>query len=112
MKIDFDNLGFKQKTLYRMESTIDVGEIDIEKDCKKKAVLERRKLTVECVKNRTLLFVLGVTSTDDGYVIGLLPIMSNCIMPIHVNSADVDELKISFKEVFDISTIEEDNNED
>jgi hypothetical protein len=112
MKIDFDNLDFKQKTLYRMESTIDVDEIDIEKSCKKKAVLERRKHIVEYVKNRTLLFVLRVTPTDDGYIIGLLPIMSDCIMPIHVTSKDLDALKISFKEVFDISTIEEDNNED
>jgi hypothetical protein len=31
---------------------------------------------------------------------------------LHVNSADLDELKISFKEVFDLTSIEEDNNED
>ena len=111
----FYHLGFKPKSIYRMESPINFDETDITKDCEDKVTRERRKRIAECIKTRTLLFPLGVldrTATDDGYVIGLLPIMSNCIMPMHINSADLDELKISFKEVFDISTIEEDNNED
>ena len=111
----FYNFGFKQKTLYRMESTINPDETYIGMDRLDNPTQERYQRIIECIKNRTLLFPLGVldrTATNDGYVIGLQPIAGIGASLMHVNSADVDELKISFKEVFDISTIEEDNNED
>lgn len=113
----FYHLGFKPKSIYRMESPINFDETDVTKDCEDKVTRERRKRIVECIKTRTLLFPLGVldrTATDDGYVIGLQPIAGICTIGgsmLHVDSADLDELKISFKEVFDISTIEEGNNE-
>jgi hypothetical protein len=114
----FYHLGFKPKSIYRMESPINFDETDVTKDCEDKVTRERRKRIVECIKTRTLLFPLGVldrTATDDGYVIGLQPI--ECLgtvgtMTMHVNSSDVDELKISFKEVFDLASIEEESNED
>lgn len=114
----FHHFGFKQKTLYRMESTTNLDEIDIEKNHLDSTIRERYRRIIECIKDRTLLFLLGVldrTKTNDGYVIGVQPIApmgTTGLMPMHVNSKDIDELKIAFKEVFDISTIEEENNED
>lgn len=114
----FHHFGFKQKTLYRMESTINLDETYIEKDRLDSVTLERYQRIIGCIKNRTLLLLLGVldrTATNDGYVIGVQPIApigSIGLMPMHINSKDLDELKITFKEVFDISTIEEDKNED
>ena len=113
----FYHFGFKQKTLYRMESTINLDEIDIEKNHLDSTIRERYRRIIECIKNKTLLLLLGVldrTATNDGYVIGVQPIAplgSVGLMSMHVNSKDIDELKITFKEVFDISTIEEENNE-
>ena len=109
----FYHFGFKHKTLYRMESTINLDEFH--DTGKENAALERRKRVVDYIKNRTLLFPLGVldrTAKNDGYVIGMFPIATDRPIPIQINSEDLEELKISFKEVFDISTIEEDNNED
>lgn len=114
----FYRFGFKQKTLYRMESTIDLDETDIGLDRLDSVALERYQRIIDSIKNKTLLLVLGVldrTATNDGYVIGVQPIApigTVGLMPMHVNSADLDKLKITFKEVFDISTIEEDKNED
>lgn len=114
----FHRFGFKQKTLYRMESTINPDETYIGMDRLDDPTQERYRRIIECIKNKTLLLPLGVldrTVTNDGYVIGLQPIAPRGtvgLMPMHVNSKDMDELKISFKEVFDISTIEEGKNED
>lgn len=114
----FYHFGFKQKTLYRMESTINLDETYLGMDRLDSITLERYRRIIECIKNRTLLFILGAidrTATNDGYVIGVQPIAPRGtvgLMPMHVNSADLDKLKIEFKEVFDISTIEEENNED
>lgn len=118
----FYHFGFKQKTLYRMESTINLDETDtveiIERDGLDSVTLERYRRIIECIKNGTLLLILGVldrTATDNGYVIGVQPIApigSVGLMSMHVNSADLDKLKIAFKEVFDIASIEEDKNED
>lgn len=110
----FYHLGFKQKTLYRMESIIVFDESYIGLD----SLDSVTKRIIDSVKNKTLLLVLGVldrTETNDGYVIGLQPIApigTVGLMPMHINSKDLDVLKISFKEVFDVSSIEEDNNED
>lgn len=114
----FYHFGFKQKTLYRMESTINLDETYLGLDRLDSATLERYKRIIECIKNGTLLLILGVldrTATDNGYVIGVQPIApigSVGLMSMHVNSADLDKLKIAFKEVFDIASIEEDKNED
>lgn len=114
----FYHFGFKQKTLYRMESPIVFDETYIGLDRLDSVTLERYRRIIECIKNRTLLLVLGVldrTTTNDGYVIGVQPIApigSVGLMSMHVNSSDLDELKIEFKEVFDITSIEEDDNED
>ena len=114
----FHHFGFKQKTLYRMTSTIDFDETDLGTDRLDSITRERYQGIIECIKNRTLLLLLGVldrTSSNDGYVIGIQPIApigSISLMAMHINSKDMDELKIEFKEVFDISTIEEENNED
>ena len=110
----FYHLGFKQKTLYRMESIIVFDESYIGLD----SLDSVTKRIIECIKNRTLLLPLGVldrTATDNDYIIGLQPIApigTVGLMPMHINSKDLDVLKISFKEVFDVSSIEEDNNED
>ena len=114
----FYHFGFKQKTLYRMESTIVFDETYIGMDRLDSVTTERYRRIIDSVKHKTLLLVLGVldrTGTNDGYVIGLQPIApvgTASLMPMHINSKDIDELKISFKEVFDVSSIEEDNNED
>lgn len=114
----FYRFGFKEKTLYRMESTIVFDETYLGLDRLDSITLERYQRIIDSIKNKTLLLVLGVldrTATNDGYVIGLQPIAPSGtagLMPMHVNSKDMDELKIQFKEVFDISTIEEENNED
>lgn len=114
----FYHFGFKQKTLYRMESTITFDETYIGLDRLDSVTTERYRRIIDSVKHKTLLLVLGVldrTETNDGYVIGLQPIApvgTASLMPMHINSKDIDELKISFKEVFDVSSIEEDNNED
>ena len=115
----FYHFGFKQETLYRMESTINLDETDIveiiERDGLDSVTLERYRHIVDCVKNRTLLFPLGVldrTETNDGYLIGMQPIPAVGITPLRILSADLDKLKIEFKEVFDLTSIEEDKNED
>ena len=114
----FYHFGFKQKTLYRMESPIDFDATYIGMDRLDSVTLERYRRIIDSVKNKTLILVLGVldrTKTNDGYVIGLQPIAPRGtvgLMPLHINSKDMDELKISFKEVFDISTIEEEKDED
>lgn len=114
----FYHFGFKQKTIYRMESTIDFDETDIGMDSLDSVTLERYRRIIDCIKNRTLLLVLGVldrTATNDGYIIGVQPIApmgSNGLLSLHVNSADIDKLKITFKEVFDVASIEEENDED
>lgn len=114
----FYHFGFKQKTLYRMESTINLDETYLGLDRLDSVTLERYRRIIECIKNGTLLLILGVldrTATDNGYVIGVQPIApigSVGLMSMHVNSADLDKLKIAFKEVFDITSIEEDDNED
>lgn len=112
----FYHFGFKQKTLYRMESPIDFDATYIGLDRLDSVTLERYKRIIECIKNRTLILLLGVldrTATDNDYIIGvqpIAPVRSTGLMSLHINSKDLDELKITFKEVFDISTIEEDNN--
>lgn len=114
----FYHFGFKQKTLYRMESTIDFDETYIGMDRLDSVTLERRQRIIECIKNRILILLLGVldrTATDNDYIIGvqpIAPIRSTGLMPLHVNSKDLDELKIEFKEVFDLTAIEEENDED
>lgn len=114
----FYHFGFKQKTLYKMESTINLDETYLGLDRLDSVTLERYRRIIECIKNKTLLLILGVldrTATDNGYVIGVQPIApigTVGLMPMHVTSKDLDELKIRFKEVIDISTIEEDKNED
>ena len=114
----FYHFGFKQKTLYRMESSIDFDETYIGMDRLDSVTLERYKRIIECIKTGTLLLLLGVldrTATDNDYIIGvqpIAPIRSTGLMPLHVNSKDLDELKIEFKEVFDLAAIEEENNED
>ena len=114
----FYHFGFKQKTLYRMESTIDFDETYIGLDRLDSVTLERYRRIIDSVKNRTLILLLGVldrTATDNDYIIGvqpIAPVRSTGLMPLHINSKDLDELKIAFKEVFDISTIEEGKNED
>lgn len=111
----FYNFGFKQKTLYRMESAVNLEETYIGMDRLDNATQERYQRIIECIKNGTILFPLGVldrTATNDGYVIGLQPMVPIRPMPMQINSADLEKLKIEFKEVFDISTIEEENNED
>lgn len=114
----FYHFGFKQKTLYRMESSIDFDETYIGMDRLDSVTTERYRRIIDSVKHKTLLLVLGVldrTATNDGYVIGLQPIAPTGtagVMPMHINSTDIDELKITFKEVFDVSSIEEENNED
>lgn len=111
----FYHFGFKHKTLYRMESTIVFDETYIGMDRLDSATQERYQRIIECIKNKILLFPLGVldrTSTNDGYVIGVFPISTTRPMPMQINSTDLEKLKIEFKEVFDISTIEEENNED
>lgn len=115
----FYHFGFKQETLYRMESTINLDETDIveiiERDGLDSVTLERYRRIVDCVKNRTLLFPLGVldrTETNDGYLIGMQPIPAVGVTPLRILSADLDKLKIEFKEVFDLTSIEEENDED
>lgn len=114
----FYHFGFKQKTLYRMESPIDFDATYIGLDRLDSVTLERYKRIIECIKNRTLILLLGVldrTATDNDYIIGvqpIAPVRSTGLMPLHINSKDLDELKIEFKEVFDITSIEEDDNED
>lgn len=111
----FYHFGFKQKTIYRMESTINLDETYLGMDRLDSVTLERYQRIMECIKYRTFLFPLGVldrTATNDGYVIGMFPINTIRPVPIQINSKDLDELKIEFKEVFDITSIEEDDNED
>ena len=107
----FYHFGFKPKSIYRMETTLNFDETSIEKDPSDKG----KQFIVDCIKNRTLLYPLGVldrTETNDGYIIGLLPMRSIGTMPMRINSKDINKLNITFKEVFDIASIEEENNED
>lgn len=111
----FYHFGFKHKTLYRMESTIDFVETDIGLDRLDDPTQERYQRIIEYIKNKTLLFPLGVldrTETNDDYIIGLQPMVPIRPMPMQINSKDLEKLKIEFKEVFDITSIEEENNED
>ena len=108
----FYHFGFKPKSIYRMESSINFDETSIEKLCSGKGTLERRQNIVDCIKNRTLLFPLGVldrTETNDGYLIGMQPIPAVGVTPLRILSADIDDLNLTFKEVLNI---EEDENED
>lgn len=111
----FYHFGFKQKTIYRMTSTINLDETYLGMDRLDSVILERYQRIMDCIKYRTFLFPLGVldrTTTNDGYVIGMFPINTIRPVPIQINSKDLDELKIEFKEVFDLTSIEEENNED